>query len=478
MTISFSGSWDSDPSTGGWQSRQTVAADRLQVVTTPKPADQRSAVRCIVNDGDVLFGGERSEVLAIQDGAGAQIFETATSGTQYYGCAYWLPAGWNGISTTGDANAWSIILQLHGPDVLGQSPAFALYAGARTLGGPQNYFISVYGGDVLTGPGFATNYNFTTRGAIVTDQWTQFIIEIIYSSSTTGYVEVWRRDEADASFTSVLQVPSVATLQFSTGNPVGNHYWKQGYYRGPSSAGTSLFYFGPFVRGTDFNEVATAAFAGTPPIPGAQKWDAAHTNVANLLSNNYLTATHSGSSALSATFGVNSNTTGKSYWEVVMSCVAANDECSAGIGNISSSTADGAYLGSATNTIGWFPNSGQVFNNGGSVNTWAPWANGARLCFARDLTSATKKIWGRVGNGNWNNDVIGNQNPATGTGGLIIPAGVLAAAVVPGVQFNSATTPDRAVASFATASWAFSPPAGFGTDDLQLIRRSFTRHRR
>jgi hypothetical protein len=58
---------------------------------------------------------------------------------------------------------------------------------------------------------------------------------------------------------------------------------------------------------------------------------------------------------------------------------------------------------------------GQVYVNGTQVNGFDAGLGGVE-CIAVDFTNS--KIWFRKGaTGNWNNDVIANQNPATGTGG-------------------------------------------------------------
>lgn len=197
-----------------------------------------------------------------------------------------------------------------------------------------------------------------------------------------------------------------------------------------------------------------------------QQWNASQKNSDITLSGSpSLTATMTTTSNYATVYAAESNTTGKFYWEMVLTGtgVTAGDS-GAGIGNIASSTALGQYLGIGTDTLGWFAG-GNVYSNAtsnGLANTgWATYTTPAHLCFALDMVN--KLIWGRVTNGNWNANA--SANPATGTLGTPIPSTVYAAAVVPGATVALIATPDTAAAVFAQASWTYVTPAGFGPFD-------------
>jgi hypothetical protein len=65
----------------------------------------------------------------------------------------------------------------------------------------------------------------------------------------------------------------------------------------------------------------------------------------------------------------------------------------------------------------------------------------------------------RVNNNGWNNDVIGNQNPATNTGGISTTG---TPALYPALVYRSDTADAMQVTGqFSSASWSFSAPAGF-----------------
>jgi hypothetical protein len=191
----------------------------------------------------------------------------------------------------------------------------------------------------------------------------------------------------------------------------------------------------------------------------AQTWNPSQINSNCALSNGNLTATFGGvAQTYSAGFGMRSVTTGKFYWETTLvgTGVASSDAC-VGIGNTSSSTA--TWLGNLADTVGYY--NGSIWNNNASQLTLAPYTSGAVICHALDLVN--KKYWVRVGvAGNWNNDAIANQNPATNTGGFAVPAAVTAQPVVPAFNLFSNTTPDSVVGAFAQSSWKAAAPSGFG----------------
>ncbi len=80
-----------------------------------------------------------------------------------------------------------------------------------------------------------------------------------FASTPTGHITVWRRDQGQTAFAQVLDVPNVATLQYQSGQAVGDHYWKQGLYRGGVNR-TDVLWIGPTVRATTFQAAEMAAF--------------------------------------------------------------------------------------------------------------------------------------------------------------------------------------------------------------------------
>ncbi len=209
-----------------------------------------------------------------------------------------------------------------------------------------------------------------------------------------------------------------------------------------------------------------------------QTWDPAHTCTDVTLSGSNLIATHSAtnSGTNASIFGLNGYTTGRYYWECA---VAGGTAIGVGLGNTTSSIITGAYIGGATDTIGWFGNGGGIYNANALQTTIQGFAYaGDTVCVAADLISM--KVWFRTGAaGNWNNAAIGSQNPAVASqvGGFTVPAAVSAGGgAVPAAIV--ATLGDAITGKFAAATWIGAMPDGFSAFDPVLIvpyrRRSRT----
>lgn len=162
----------------------------------------------------------------------------------------------------------------------------------------------------------------------------------------------------------------------------------------------------------------------------------------------------------STALGTTSVTTGKYYWETTIICVVLNSGAGPGIGNASTSVTT-TGLGDQNNSIGWYGNSGVVWNNSAAGTHWEAWASGDVLALALDLPNG--KIHGRVNAGNWNN-IVGND-PATNTGGFVLP-GTVTVPLFPGVSVFNTNLPDVATMRFASSSWTFAAPSGFGPFDV------------
>jgi hypothetical protein len=110
------------------------------------------------------------------------------------------------------------------------------------------------------------------------------------------------------------------------------------------------------------------------------------------------------------------------------------------------------YPNSAGITIpGGILNYRNTFPTSGSTITGI--VNGSVIGIAFDPVST--KVWFRVGNGQWNNDVLANQNPATGVGGYVVGAG--------GSQSPIVTSDVNGVFIYNSGDTAFAnaAPAGF-----------------
>ncbi len=186
----------------------------------------------------------------------------------------------------------------------------------------------------------------------------------------------------------------------------------------------------------------------------AQAWNPSQKSPNIVLSGSpLLTATQTTTDANGVSvFAAESFSAGKFYWEIVVAGTGiAAAGLGVGIGNTSSSAANATFIGTTTtpNSLGWY-GAGNVSVNSVVLATWATYATGNRLSFEIDLDSSF--IRGRVNGGTW-------------SANLTIPPAVLAAPVVPAATLYSTATPDSVVASFAQASWSFTPTAGFGPFD-------------
>lgn len=197
-------------------------------------------------------------------------------------------------------------------------------------------------------------------------------------------------------------------------------------------------------------------------VPAAQAWSFKQKASAISLSSGDLVATGT-VTADSIVYALDGMYTGKYYWEVILS----NNNGSAGVGCHDNFRTD-TYLGDFGAGVGWY-GSGRgtdagIWANGANIAAWEVYsATPARLCFALHVVVGVScKLWGRVGAaGNWNNDVIGNQNPATDLGGLALPfTAARFVAIRPAADI--ATPGDTATMVAASGSWVGTPPAGFG----------------
>jgi hypothetical protein len=242
---SFQGGWESGTVTGignaNWLSLQAVAADRFTLINDGVRPGTYARVEVRPGDNPLAccYDTDRAEVSGMQNADGTQIFENENSGTQRYSFSVKLDANWETIVDHGNG-AWGIFLQLHGPDGLGLSPALAFSA-------TDQIRFNMLVGDVAqpTTVGISSSL-----GALNTGHWIDFILTTKFAADETGFVNILRRDEGQASFQEVLNLTNTPTLQFDStvnGGTVGDHYWKTGLYRNRQDF-TSVLYLDGMTR--------------------------------------------------------------------------------------------------------------------------------------------------------------------------------------------------------------------------------------
>lgn len=171
-----------------------------------------------------------------------------------------------------------------------------------------------------------------------------------------------------------------------------------------------------------------------------------------------------------ATVGVTSGQ--KKYWETA---TYANEYNESGVGIIGTGTvppwptitpSSEALLGQIGGVS--YTTAGSIYAAGALQASYAQfYTDGDNVGVAIDFDAHL--MWVRVNGGGWNNDILANQNPATGTGGFDYSS-FLSGTVYPGYSVywsdnnnggNQANGPSSCVGIFAAGSFVYTPPSGF-----------------
>lgn len=242
---SFQGDWESGTVTGSgntnWISLQAVAADRITLINDGDRAGTYARVEVRPGDNPLTccYNTDRAEVSGMQNANGTQLFENLGSGTQRYSFSVKFDADWQTIVDHG-YGAWGVFLQLHGPD--GMPPALAFSA-------TDQIRFNMLAGDITKSTTIGTS---SLLGGLNSGHWVDFILTTRLASDDTGFVNIMRRDEGQASFQEVLNLTNTPTLQFDSsvnGGAVADHYWKTGLYRNRQDF-TSVLYLDGMTRET------------------------------------------------------------------------------------------------------------------------------------------------------------------------------------------------------------------------------------
>jgi hypothetical protein len=225
-----------------WTSKETVGG-RLTVVTDPVPPGDTYALRAVVKQGDVVYGGTRNEV----------DYETDRPGEgddRYYHWQTMFPSDFQA------ADYWQLFTQWH-QYVNGGSPPLALM---------------VWGENIKLGNNL-DHYFWSTP--LVRGVWHDFIIHVKWSSDpSVGGVELWYEGQ------QVLPFSNAATLY-----PHDTVYLKQGLYRKNIITQDQTVYHAGMTVATQFSDVLPppppppvvmppVVDAGAPPVVDAGAPDA------------------------------------------------------------------------------------------------------------------------------------------------------------------------------------------------------------
>ncbi len=206
-------------------------------------------------------------------------------------------------------------------------------------------------------------------------------------------------------------------------------------------------------NGNGNGQVHHGGSGGGVPDPTAQAFNPADTAANTTLTNNDRTLTKSAAAAYAQSHGVTQRGTGKRYYEFTV----VNNGVVVGMGIGATGDALTHFLGSGTFCGGVYAaghyEPGTIANFCGGA-----FANGDVCGIAVDLD--TDVWWLRKNNGAWSGAVVGVGDPAAGTGGKAIPAGLLGASnIVPAAVVH--TTGDSVTINTGKVAWAYAPPSGF-----------------
>lgn len=179
-------------------------------------------------------------------------------------------------------------------------------------------------------------------------------------------------------------------------------------------------------------------------------WNPADKSASIALTNENLTAATGLATGTHGLRALGAFASGKKYFEASSGLISVLQ----GIGIANAAwPLDNTALGADANGISYRP-SGAVVGNNATLATLAAYVVNSVISVAFDL--ASNKIWFRVNGGNWNNDIIANQNPATNTGGVDIS---FATGPFLAAWFATAAANDT-TGNFG-AAFSFAMPAGF-----------------
>lgn len=184
-------------------------------------------------------------------------------------------------------------------------------------------------------------------------------------------------------------------------------------------------------------------------------WDPANTSSVTLSGGNLVATANPGNGGTRSARSISGSK--KAYWETITTVDFGSPSGRYYMGVVNSTFVLGSPMVNVNNAAysrtGGPPSALAGFN---SVNVLVVgWAQGDNLGMAVDFGNSN--IWFRTNGGNWNNDVLANQNPATNTGGISI-SGIGSPVWV---AWTGQDNLDSVTAQFSSSSWTYAAPAGF-----------------
>jgi Polysaccharide lyase len=214
-----------------------VAPDRFAILAGTGARQGTHYARVTVHPGDkrdgCCEGSEGAQVAYMQNASGGRLDENENSGIQQYAFSVKFDPTWKA-----EYGEWNIFLELHGPNW--SNPAWALLAHDKIV-------LNMRTGDITKNG--VKGYELR-NGSLNIGKWIDFLLTVKYAKGNTGFVRLARRDEGETSFTEVLNIVDIPTLQFDpnvNGGAVGDHFMLTGLYR-KERPFTSILYLDGFTR--------------------------------------------------------------------------------------------------------------------------------------------------------------------------------------------------------------------------------------
>ncbi|HEY8271998.1 MAG TPA: heparin lyase I family protein [Pseudobdellovibrionaceae bacterium] len=238
---SFFGDWESGTLTGSgnynWSQSQISTKSSYTLLNDGGGRQGSYYARVSVAPRRCRSCVERSEVVQMQDAQNHPIVENESSEIQRYSFSVKFDSSWKPI-VGNRSEAWGIFLQLRSPNTFPTRAAWAFNA-SNTITFRQR------GGNLRYNKG---KIYPLSNNSLNTGKWIDFVLTIKYAKDNTGFFRIHRRDEGETTFTEVLNVTEVPTLQTRDG-VVADHVIRHGLSRNHHNF-TSILYLDGFTRET------------------------------------------------------------------------------------------------------------------------------------------------------------------------------------------------------------------------------------
>ena len=170
----------------------------------------------------------------------------------WYAMSMMLDPSWTSASTD---TGFHIFTQWHGPTRL--SPELAL--NIWNTGGRPSFGYTMCTGNSPATPTSTSNCDYRTNEIFISpvekNVWYDFLLHVKWTTSSTGYVEIWTKKYTEATYTQLVDLHNVPTLQKITGETSMVASRHIGLYRSEGYPDTDILYFDKYKMGTTRDSV-------------------------------------------------------------------------------------------------------------------------------------------------------------------------------------------------------------------------------